>query len=120
VDEVRCGGGPGDPDGLAPPDGERFDAVVDVTSYVSHARHALAALSERVGHWSFVSTMSVYADNATPRQRAEEAPVLPPAPDEADGPVGPDHRWYGECKVSIERAVREAMGTTARSSAGPG
>ncbi|WP_410811565.1 NAD-dependent epimerase/dehydratase family protein [Micromonospora sp. 067-2] len=99
-----------DPDGLAPLAGEGFDALVDVTSRVSHARHALAALADHVGHWSFVSTISVYADNTTPGQTATDAAVLPPAPQDVDGPVGPDHRWYGECKVSIERAVRERMG----------
>ncbi|MGQ5262759.1 NAD-dependent epimerase/dehydratase family protein [Micromonospora sp. ZYX-F-536] len=99
-----------DPAGLAPLAGESFDAVVDVTSRISHARHALAALAGQVGHWSFVSTISVYADNTTPGQTAADAPVLAPAPPDVDGPVGADHRWYGECKVSIEQAVRERMG----------
>ncbi|MFF4877692.1 NAD-dependent epimerase/dehydratase family protein [Micromonospora sp. NPDC000668] len=99
-----------DPDGLAPLAREGFDAVVDVTRQVSHARHALAALANQVGHWSFVSTVSVYADNTTPGQNAADAPVLAPAPPDVDGPVGPDNRWYGECKVSIEQLVRERMG----------
>ncbi|MEV7331138.1 NAD-dependent epimerase/dehydratase family protein [Micromonospora sp. NPDC093244] len=90
--------------------GDGFDAVVDVTRQVSHARHALAALADHVDHWSFVSTISVYADNATPGQTAADAPVLPPAPPDVDAPVDPDNRWYGECKVSIERLVRERMG----------
>ncbi|MEK8109554.1 NAD-dependent epimerase/dehydratase family protein [Micromonospora sp. M12] len=54
-----------DPEALVPLAGEVFDAVVDVTRQVSHARHALSALADRVGHWSFVSTISVYADNTT-------------------------------------------------------
>ncbi|MEU7613753.1 NAD-dependent epimerase/dehydratase family protein [Micromonospora sp. NPDC049204] len=99
-----------DPEALAPLADAGFDAVVDVTRQISHARYALAALAERVDHWSFVSTISVYADNTTPGQTASDAPVLAPAPPEVDGPVGPDHRWYGECKVSIERLVRERMG----------
>lgn len=90
--------------------GDGFDAVVDVTRQVSHARHALTALADHVGHWSFVSTISVYADNTTPGQTAADAPVLPPAPPDVDGPIDPDNRWYGECKVSIERLVRERMG----------
>ncbi|MFG1915264.1 NAD-dependent epimerase/dehydratase family protein [Micromonospora sp. NPDC048898] len=99
-----------DPQALAQLAGEGFDAVIDVTRQISHARYALDALAERVDHWSFVSTISVYADHTTPGQTAAGAPVLPPAPPEVDGPVGPDHRWYGECKVSIERLVRERMG----------
>ncbi|MET7670474.1 NAD-dependent epimerase/dehydratase family protein [Micromonospora luteifusca] len=99
-----------DPEALVRLAGESFDAVVDVTRQISHARYALAALADHVGHWSFVSTISVYADNTTPGQTATEASVLPPAPPDVDAPVGPDHRWYGECKVSIERLVRERMG----------
>ncbi|MGC5320838.1 NAD-dependent epimerase/dehydratase family protein [Micromonospora arida] len=99
-----------DPESLVPLAAAGFDAVVDVTRQISHARHALDALADHVGHWSFVSTISVYADNTTPGQSAADAPVLPAAPADVDGPVGPDHRWYGECKVSIEELVRERMG----------
>lgn len=99
-----------DPDALVSLAGEGFDAVLDVTRQVSHARHALTALADHVGHWSFVSTISVYADDTTPGQTATDAPVLAPAPPDVDGPIGPDHRWYGECKVSIEQLVRERMG----------
>ncbi|MET8086819.1 NAD-dependent epimerase/dehydratase family protein [Micromonospora sp. NPDC005237] len=99
-----------DPAALVSLAGDGFDAVVDVTRQVSHARHALAALADHVGHWSFVSTISVYADNTAPGQTAAHAPLLSPAPPDVDAPVGPDHRWYGECKVSIERLVRELMG----------
>ncbi|WP_433115034.1 NAD-dependent epimerase/dehydratase family protein [Micromonospora sp. CA-246542] len=98
-----------DPAALTPLAGQGFDAVVDVTRQISHARHALAALADHVGHWSFVSTMSVYADNTTPGLSATNAPVLPPPPSDVDGP-GPDFRWYGECKVAIEQLVRERMG----------
>ena len=93
-----------DPESLVPLADAGFDAVVDVTRQISHARHALAALADHVGHWSLVSTISVYADHTTPGQTAADAPVLAPAPPDVDGPVGPDHRWYGECKVSIEQA----------------
>ncbi|MEU7776357.1 NAD-dependent epimerase/dehydratase family protein [Micromonospora sp. SD19] len=99
-----------DPQALAPLADAGFDAVIDVTRQISHARHALAALADHVGHWSFVSTISVYADNTTPGQSVADAPVLPAAPADVDGPVGPDHRWYGECKVSIEELVRRRMG----------
>src|SRR3982750_1339354 len=52
------------PDGLAPLSGEAFDAVVDVSRHPGQVRRALAALKERVAHWTLVSTVSVYADNA--------------------------------------------------------
>ncbi|WP_326556024.1 NAD-dependent epimerase/dehydratase family protein [Micromonospora sp. NBC_01796] len=99
-----------DPAGLSALDGERFDAVVDVTRRPSHARHAVAALADRVGHWSYVSTCSVYADNSTPGQRAATAEIVAPAPVEVDNPVGEHAEYYGPCKVSCEQAVLDTIG----------
>ena len=46
--------------------GERFDAVVDVaTMSLPWVTDALEALAEKAGHWTFVSTINVYADAAT-------------------------------------------------------
>ncbi|MEV0395995.1 NAD-dependent epimerase/dehydratase family protein [Polymorphospora rubra] len=98
-----------DPAGLSKLDGE-FDAVVDVTRRPSHARHAVAALADRVGHWSFVSTCSVYADDSTPGQRAATAPLVDPAPAEVDDPSGDNMEWYGPCKVTCESVVRDGVG----------
>lgn len=90
------------PAGLSALEGRRFDAVVDMARRPSHVRRALAALGDRVGHWTFVSTCSVYADQATPGQRAESAPVLAGAPPEVDDADG---EQYGPCKVADEEAV---------------
>lgn len=98
------------PAGLSVLDGEKFDAVIDVTRRPSHARRAVQALADRVGHWSFVSTCSVYADDATPGQRAATAPLLAPAPPEIDDPTGANQEHYGPCKVSCEQEVREGVG----------
>jgi nucleoside-diphosphate-sugar epimerase len=95
------------PAGLSPLAGEAFDAVIDVARRPSHVRAAVAALAGRVGHWSFVSTCSVYADNATPGQRADSAPLLPAAPPEVDDADGPA---YGPCKVTCEQVVRDGIG----------
>jgi 2'-hydroxyisoflavone reductase len=97
-------------DGLPVLGDETFDAVVDVTRRPSHARRAVAALAGRAGHWSFVSSLSVYADVATVGQRADTAPVLPAAPPDLDDP-GSDPEAYGRCKVSCERAVLDGIGT---------
>lgn len=94
-----------EPDGLAALAGASFDAVVDVAQQPSHVRRAVAALGGRVGHWSFVSTCSVYADQSTPAQRAESAPLVDPAPSEVDDADGP---YYGPCKVSCEQAVQSS------------
>ena len=43
-------------------------AVVDVANRPSYVRGALSALADRVDHWIYVSSISVYSDNATPGQ----------------------------------------------------
>ncbi|MGH3682028.1 MAG: NAD-dependent epimerase/dehydratase family protein [Natronosporangium sp.] len=98
------------PDWLSTLDGDRFDAAVDVTRRPSHSRRAVEALADRVGHWSFVSSVSVYADFATPGQLAGTAPRLPPAPPEVDDPTGEHLEYYGGCKVSCEQAVLDRFG----------
>lgn len=50
-----------------------FDAVVDVARHPSRVRRAVEALP--AAHWVFVSTVSVYADEATPGQ-APGAPLV--------------------------------------------
>src|SRR3954452_1324080 len=65
-------------DGLAPLAGEAFDAVIDVSRHPGQVRRAVAALKRPDVHWTFVSTVSVYADNRTPGQRADTAPLREP------------------------------------------
>lgn len=96
-----------DPAGLSALTGE-FDAVVDVARRPDHVRHAVGALAGRVGHFTFVSTGSVYADPRTPGQRAATAPVVAPAaPDEED--PSRDADAYGACKVTCEQLVAGAF-----------
>ena len=96
-----------DPEGLAPLTRERFDAVIDVARKPTQVERAMRALADRAGHWCFVSTVSVYADQATPGQRVDTAPLLeaaPPGTDESD----PER--YGELKVRCEQVVRQHRG----------
>jgi nucleoside-diphosphate-sugar epimerase len=99
------------PDGLAPLAGSAFDAVVDVApiSYPWVA-DALRLLAPGAGHWTFVSTVNVYADNETPGQRPD-APLLEPlrdsVPDDERRSIDPNR--YGGIKVASENAVRETM-----------
>jgi nucleoside-diphosphate-sugar epimerase len=86
-------------------DGQLFDAVLDVARRPSHVRRALAVLGDRCGHWTFVSTCTVYADQATPGQRAESAALLAAAPREVDDADG---EQYGPCKVADEEAVAQS------------
>ncbi|AHI01919.1 SDR family oxidoreductase [Kutzneria viridogrisea] len=99
-----------DPAGLAPLAGERFDAVVDVAkmSY-PWVRDALAALGAGAGHWTFVSTINVYADEATKGLDARAA-LREPLTAEG-GEQTPEN--YGAIKVASEEAVRDAVGDRA-------
>lgn len=90
-------------------DGE-FDALVDVSSRPSQVRGAVAALRDRVGHFVYVSSASVYTDNATPGQQAATAPIEPAAPPGVDDPAADGYAQYGPCKVACEEAVRDGVG----------
>ncbi|MCG8919682.1 NAD-dependent epimerase/dehydratase family protein [Actinokineospora sp. PR83] len=99
------------PDGLAPLAGERFDAVVDVApiSYDWVSR-ALEALADRVGHWSFVSSVSAYADFGVPPTGVGD-PLLPPRAEHGSrDTLGDDPDRYGSIKVASENAVLRAAG----------
>lgn len=98
------------PDALAALVGERFDAVVD-TSIMSHAWvvDALAALGATAGHWTFVSSISVYADEVTPGQRPGAPVVEPRAAHATLADRDADPGLYGAIKVASENAVRDAL-----------
>jgi 2'-hydroxyisoflavone reductase len=93
-----------EPDGLAPLAGAAFDAVVDVSRHPGQVRRAVAALKSRVAHWTFVSTGSVYADNATPGQRADTAPLRAPTAPQIERST---EETYGAAKVACEQAIGE-------------
>jgi nucleoside-diphosphate-sugar epimerase len=80
--------------------GRSFDAVVDTSGYVPRiVRETLAALDD-VGHYTFVSSISVYASLGTPPN--EQSPVAQLAE--------PTEDWreaYGELKALCEEAVLE-------------
>jgi 2'-hydroxyisoflavone reductase len=79
---------------------EDFDAVVDVSRTPSHVRKAVAAWP--AAHWVFVSTINVYADNATP-DPGTDGPLVEAIEEDRDLREHPDA--YGPMKVSCENAV---------------
>ncbi len=90
--------------------GRSWDAAVDLdpTQLPRHTRRRAEALAGAVGHYVFVSTISVYADPSRPLD--EESPILePPVPE----PEEFDPELYGALKVGSEQAVREVFGTGA-------
>ena len=91
----------GDRDGdLAALQGRDFDAVVDTSGYVPRiVGETLDALGA-VGHYTFVSSISVYADLSTPP--TESSPLR-----ELQEPTEEWREAYGELKVLCENVVRE-------------
>jgi len=85
-----------------------WDAVIDVARDPVPAREALAMLAHRTGHWTFVSSCSVYADHSSPGA-AEDAPLLQPLPTETESTA----ENYGESKSAIEHETLRVAGARA-------
>ncbi|MFI6497979.1 NAD-dependent epimerase/dehydratase family protein [Nonomuraea typhae] len=80
--------------GLTPVEGA-FDLVVDVARQPSQVRRAVAELAGRAGHWTFVSSCSVYSDFGAANQVMHEP--LAAGADESD----PEN--YGPAKAACEQ-----------------
>jgi len=80
--------------------GREFDAVVDTSGYVPRVvSETIDALGD-VGHYTFVSSISVYADASTPP--TESSPLA-----ELTEPTEEWREAYGELKADCEDVVRE-------------
>jgi 2'-hydroxyisoflavone reductase len=87
--------------------GRRWDAVIDTCGYTSQAVRATAGLlSNAAQHYTFISSMSVYAGFDAPRQN-ESAPVQELAAGQAEDEN--DVATYGARKALAERAAEQAM-----------
>ena len=78
-----------------------WDAVIDTSGYVPRVvGQSVRALTDAAGHYTFVSSISVYADFSRPGVN-ESSPVglLPESPDEKDMSL------YGPHKAACERVV---------------
>jgi 2'-hydroxyisoflavone reductase len=83
-----------------------WDGVIDTSTIAPvHVAASAQLLAGHVGHYTYVSTLSVYADQAR-EPVSEESPVLDCPPDAA-GTI--ETLGYGELKAGSERAVQEAM-----------
>jgi len=95
--------------GLVTLAGGEWDAAIDLSGYVPRCVGASCkALKDSVGHYTFVSSVSVYADMSRPGVD-ETAPVVKlDDPSSEDIPV-----HYGALKAGCEDEVRSAFGNRA-------
>jgi 2'-hydroxyisoflavone reductase len=99
---------PNSPKGLAQLEGRTFDAVVDTSGYFPrHVRASAELLAPSVKQYIFISTLSVYADNAQPGM--DESAPLGTIEDPAVEDMGPGGSYYGPLKALCEQAAEEAM-----------
>ena len=86
-----------------------FDAVVDVACYdPAVARLSAEAFRGRTRRYVFVSTVSVYASQATTEAQLEDAPLAGLKPDVKDVPAN-----YGANKALCERIIQDVYGERA-------
>jgi 2'-hydroxyisoflavone reductase len=102
--------------GLAALGSGEWDAVIDTSGYLPRCVRAGAdLLASRVGHYTFVSSMSVYADASWAAQ--DEAAPLASLDDPASEDV-PAH--YGALKARCEAEVAAAFGPSRTLAVRPG
>jgi 2'-hydroxyisoflavone reductase len=89
--------------------GRTFDAVLDIPTTAPYwVRNVAQYMKGRTKHYTFISTISVYADNKT--AGADESDATLPMPADLD-PYTPDPaargRYYGQLKAFSEKLVKE-------------
>ncbi len=83
-----------------------WDAVIDTSTIAPvHVSASAQLLAGHVGHYTYVSTISVYRDQ--PQEPATEESAVLDCPSDAAGTI--ETLGYGELKAGSERAVQEAM-----------
>ena len=79
-----------------------WDEVVDISSIPEHVAAAVDALASRARHWTYISSLSVYADDD--EVGADESAAL-------HEPAVPGEEYdYGRAKSAAEASVRAGTG----------
>jgi 2'-hydroxyisoflavone reductase len=95
-------------DGLKAIEGRKWDAVIDNSGYVPRIVKASAELlAPNVKQYIFISSISVYADNATPS--ADETAAVGTMSDPTVEEMGKDFVNYGPLKALCEQAAEAAL-----------
>ncbi|WP_342000412.1 reductase [Microbacterium sp. LWH7-1.2] len=79
-----------------------WDEIVDVSSNPDHVAAAIAALGERTRHWTYISTVSVYAAHDVPGADETAELLTTAGPDEDED--------YGRAKARAKASVRSRLG----------
>lgn len=82
-----------------------WDDVVDVSWQPRFVASAVSALAARAAHWTYVSSLSAYDDDATPGQDETATTHEPLESDTATGET------YGPAKVRCERLAIDRLGS---------
>lgn len=88
--------------------GRTWDAVIDTASVHQWVENSARLLKDAAGHYSYVSSLSVYADHSQVGLDEDDAVATMPD-DVADGitAVPYDMQYYGAVKARSEAAARE-------------
>jgi 2'-hydroxyisoflavone reductase len=93
-------------DDLMALEGRKFDAVVDTSANVPRwVKKAAAVLGPNIGHYVYISSISVYPDNSKPGmdETAAVATIADPTTEKITGET------YGALKALSEKAAQESM-----------
>lgn len=89
-------------------EGREWDAVIDPSGYVPRIVRASAdLLAETVGHYVFVSSISVYADHSGPAREDDALAELDP--DHSVDELRSDYANYGPLKALCEQTVADVF-----------
>ena len=88
--------------------GRKWDAVIDPSGYVPRLVRASAELlANAVGHYTFISSLSVYADTTQPRvDEQSQVAAMPHGLQDSEEITGES---YGPLKVLSERAAEQCL-----------
>lgn len=96
------------PKGLSQLEGRKWDAVIDTSGYFPRMVKASAELlAPNVGHYIFISTISVYKNNDVPN--ADESAAVQTLAEPTTEDLGKDYANFGGGKALCEKAAEAAM-----------
>ena len=109
----------GSPVGLTQLEGKKFDVVIDNSGFFPrHVDASAKLLAPNAGHYIYISSISVYAEN--PAAGGDEATKLAELSDPTVEKMGEQFENYGGLKVLCERAVSAAFGANRTTIVRPG